>query len=114
MRRERIGSIRVGEVHLELGPHARERAAQLVRGVGHEALLALSGIVHPLEHVVHGASEAGDLVVAGRHRHASVEIAAADGCYLRSDRLDRTERPADDPPEHGGEDQEHQGETEHE
>ena len=105
--REQVGLVRVGEVHLELGADAGERAAQLVGRIGDEPLLALSGIVDPLEHVVHGASEARDLVVAGRHRHPAVQVAAADGRHLGADGLDRTERPADDPPEHGGEGQEH-------
>ncbi len=111
---QQVGLLRMSEVHLELGADARERAAELVGRVGHEALLSLSRVVDALEHVVHGASEVGNLIVAGRHRHASVEIAAPDGRYLRTDGLDWAERPADDPPEHRGEDQQHQGEGDHE
>ena len=106
--REQIGLLRVGEVHLELGADAGERAAELVGRVGHEPLLALRGSVHPLEHVVHGAGQARHLVVARRHRHPAVQITASDAGHLRTDRFDRAQRPTHQPPEQHGQHGDHE------
>ena len=73
-----VGPVGVGEVDLELGAHAGERAAQLVGRVGDEPPLASAGLLDPLEHVVHRAGQAGDLVVAAGHRHPAMEVAPAD------------------------------------
>ena len=83
-----IGGRRVLQVDLDLGPHAGERRAQLVGGVGHEALLAPVGVVESVEHRVHRRGEAGDLVVARRLGHAAVERRSADPGDLGADALD--------------------------
>ena len=65
--RRRPGRRRSGwrEVDLELGPHPGERAAQLVGGVGDEALLPCgSARSSAVEHRVHRRGQPGDLVVA--------------------------------------------------
>ena len=70
-------------------------AAQLVRGVGHEPLLAARGVLDPVEHGVHRAGQAGDLVVARRLGHPPVEVGAADLRHLArgSPRPGRSVRP---------------------
>ena len=47
---------------LELGPHAGQRAAQLVGGVGDERPLPLPGRGQPVEHAVEGDGQRLDLV----------------------------------------------------
>jgi hypothetical protein len=74
-----------------------------VGGVGDEALLAAGALVDALEHVVHRAREAGDLVVGVGDRHATVQVRAADVGDLGADRLDRAQRAADQPPDQRGE-----------
>ena len=54
--------------HLELGPHAGQRAAQLVGGVGDERALPLPAGGQPVEHPVQGDGQGTDLVGGRRHR----------------------------------------------
>ena len=84
---------------LELGAHAGERRAQLVRGVGDEPLLLPARDVEPVEHLVHRRRQAGDLVPAGRLRHPAVELAQADAGDLGPDPLDRAQRAPDEHPD---------------
>ena len=101
--RHRIGAGGVGQVDLELGPHACQRGAQLVGGIGDEPALAVGGRLDAFEHPVHGAGQAGHLVVAGRDRDSAVEALPADALDLGADRLDRTQRPAHHHPQERGE-----------
>ena len=94
-------------VDLELGPHAGEWGAQLVGGVGDEALLAPAGLLEAVEHLVHRAGQPGDLVVAGGLRDAPVEVVDADRGDLGADALHRPQRAPDQRPHHGG--QQHGG-----
>ena len=52
----------IGERHVDLGAHDRQRRPQLVRGVGDEVPLALEGVVEPLEHPVEGVGQLLELV----------------------------------------------------
>ena len=74
---------RFGE-QLEVGEHARQRRAQLVRGVGHELALAgehrlglRAGGVELAQHSLQRARELGDLVVGLRLGHAAGGVARA-------------------------------------
>ena len=73
-----VGALGVGEVDLELGADAGERAAQLVAGVGDEPALALGGVLEPGEHRVHRAGEPADLVVGRGLGHPAVQVLGAD------------------------------------
>ena len=97
-----VGRLRVASVDLQLGAHAGERRAQLVRGVGDELLLAARGVLQAGEHLVHRHGEAGDLVVTGRLGNPPVELAEADPGDLVADPLDRAQRSPDDEPDHHG------------
>ena len=57
-----------GEIDLELAADPRQRAAQLVRCVGDEALLTANGVFEAVEGLVHGAGEPVDLVAGRRVR----------------------------------------------
>ncbi|WP_433088881.1 hypothetical protein ACQP1P_21845 [Dactylosporangium sp. CA-052675] len=63
---------------LELGGEEGERGAKFVAGVADEAPLPLQRGVQGREHVVEGAAEAGELVVAGRDVGADAGGAAGD------------------------------------
>ena len=102
-RRRVVGAARVVGVHLQLGPHPRQRRAQLVGGVGDEPLLALGRAFETVEHGVHRLGQPGDLVTARRDRHPPVELPAADRRDLRADPLDRSQRAPDDDPDQGAE-----------
>ena len=78
----------VGEVDLDLGAHAGERRAELMGGVGNEALLAVVGALEAVEHFVHGGGEPANFVVAGRDGHAAIQLALGDALDLTADRLD--------------------------
>ena len=54
---------------LELTPEDGKRCPQLVTGVGNEVPLPLQGPLQPLEEVVHGLRQGGDLVSGPRDRH---------------------------------------------
>ena len=69
----RVGGLRVGERHLELGAHDGQRRAQLVRRVGHEAPLAGEGAGQALEHRVEGVGQLLELVARALQRDALVE-----------------------------------------
>ena len=74
--------------------HPGQRAAQLVRGVGHEPLLAPRGVLDAVEHGVHRAGQAGHLVVAGGHGHPPAQVGRRRSRHLAPDRLDRPQRAA--------------------
>lgn len=52
------------ELHLQRG----EGCAQFVAGIGDECPFALDRPLHPVEHVVEGRRQVGELVVSGGHR----------------------------------------------
>ena len=58
-----VGALGVPQRDLEVGADRSERAAQLVRRVGHELPLALRRRLEAVEHRVHRAGQAPDLVV---------------------------------------------------
>ena len=93
----------VGQVDLQLGPHPGERVAQLVGCIGDEAALPFRRTFDPLEHRVHRACQAGDLVVSRRLVHPAVQVGAAHGGDLGAHRLDGAQGPAGEPPQHDGE-----------
>ena len=90
-------------VHLQLGADPRERAAQLVGGIGDEAPLLRRRRGQPVEHRVHGACQPGDLVRSRRFGHPAVEAAGRDAVDLGTDVLDRSQHPSDQPPDEGRE-----------
>jgi hypothetical protein len=85
-----VGGVGVGEIDLQLGADAGQRVAQLVGGVGDEALLAIVGIFDPVEHGVHGAGEPGDLVVAVGLGDPTSKVGAGHVRDLGSDCFDRS------------------------
>ncbi len=79
---------------------AGERAAQLVGRVGDEPLLALGRGLDAVEHRVHRAGQACDLVVGRRLRDAALQVGAAMiSATCGADRLDGAQRAADQPPD---------------
>ncbi|MCP9971989.1 hypothetical protein LUX57_48655 [Actinomadura madurae] len=70
-------------------------------GVVDERALARGGHLEPGEHVVEGAGETGDLVVAVRHRQPPLGLQGRDVGRLAGQRVHRPERGPDDGP--GGE-----------
>ena len=66
-----VQAVRVVQRHLELGADAGDRAAQLVRGVGHQVALALLRVGQPGEHVVQRDRERAHLVPGLRHRQVA-------------------------------------------
>ena len=89
---------------LEVGEHARQRRAQLVRGVGDEAALAVEhrlglgvGVVERLQHPLQRAGELGDLVVGlGLGDRGAGVLRAGDLRRGRGERRDRLHRAAGD------------------
>ena len=59
--------VRVGERDLDLGADDRQRRAQLVARVGHEAALAVEGGGQAVEHPVDGVREVAQLVLGAAH-----------------------------------------------
>ena len=79
-------------VPLELGPHQRQRRAQLVRGVREELPLPLGAGLEPVQQVVEGVAEPGQLVVAsGGHRQPALAplLDPLDGAPVALDRVQR-------------------------
>ena len=77
----------------------RERAAQLVGGVGDEGALLGLGRGEPVEHPVEGLGQGGHLVPGGRHGQALVvRRALADPLRAVAQGLDRPQRRADHAP----------------
>jgi hypothetical protein len=91
-------------VDLHLGAHARERAAELVRGVRDEPPLPLGRRLQPGQHRVHGPRQPGDLLGTGRLRDPVVGRAAPDRVHPLADALDRLQGAADHPPHEPGQD----------
>ena len=90
---------------LQLHAQARDRAAQLVRGVGDEAPLLLGAVLQPPQHLVDGAGQPADLVVLDRHGDPLVEVLAGDGVRPGPDRFHGRKGAADGQPHHGPEHQ---------
>ena len=89
--------------HLELGPQAGQRRAQLVRGVGDERPLSPPGRLQPAEHAVERLGQPADLVGASRApagcpREPAPVISSAPARSC----LDRSQGRADQPPGHRG------------
>jgi len=88
---------------LELHAQARDRAAQLMGGVGDEASLVLDAELQPPEHLVDGTSQPTDLVLLRRRGHAQVETLTRDRVGPGADRVHGRKRTADGQPHHGRE-----------
>ncbi len=95
----RVSARRIALVDFELGAHPRQRCPQLVGRVGDESLLASDRPFEAREHLVHRDGEPGDLVVAARFGHPTVEFVDTDARDLGADPLDRPQRPTDDHPD---------------
>jgi len=93
---------------LELGPHAGQRAAQLVGGVGDEAALAPPGLLEPVEHAVQGDAEPVDLVLGVRQRQPPGLAGAGDLLGTAAQAGDRPKRAADGDPGDPGEQRQQQ------
>ena len=63
--------VRVGERDLDLGADDRQRRAQLVRGIGDEAALAVERAGEPVEHPVDRVGELAQLVVRALHARSA-------------------------------------------
>ena len=98
-RTSRASSAEVGvpQAHVELGAHDRQRRAQLVRGVGDQAVLLAHAALQAIEHRVERHRQAAELVGGARHRDALVEAVDADLARVRRHPLDRPQRLARQP-----------------
>ena len=81
------GAMPAGDVDLD--PQRRQRAAQLVGDVGHEAALAVAGGREPFEHRVEGDRQGVDLVARLGHGESLVVAGARHPLGRRAQRLDR-------------------------
>ena len=99
VRRHEVSSLGMGQVDLELGPHPRQRTAELVGGVGDQASLLVRGPLEAIEHPVHGVRQPRDLVAGLGHGDPMIEVVRADGGDLAPDRLHRPDRPPHEPPD---------------
>ena len=93
---DRIGVDRVTD--FELRPDARQRAAQLVRGVGHEAPFVIPGTLQPFEHRVHRRRQPGDLVVGWWDVDALFERRPRNRLDGGAELLDGAQRASDEQP----------------
>ena len=96
----------VGERDLDQRSLARQRRAQLVRGVGGELALGLEGRFEPVEQVVEGVPEFLELVLRAVEGEALVQAGGGDPSGRARDGPDRSQHPAGDEPagqqgEHG-------------
>ncbi len=76
-----VGPVGIGPAplcDLDRRSDRRDRAAQLVRRVGHESSLPLGRVLEPLQHRVHGARQLVDLVTGARLRDALIHARTAD------------------------------------
>ena len=80
--------------HIQPPLQGRERRAQLVRGVGHEAALAGERCLEPRQHVVERGGEPAQLVVRPAIVQPRAEIAGAHRARELSHAIDRTHRQA--------------------
>ncbi len=84
---------RVAEGHVDLGPHHRQRRAQLVRGVGDEPPLAVERRVQPVQHRV---ERVGQLLAPRRPARPAdplVQRLVRQPARGRGDLADRAQRP---------------------
>ena len=79
--------------HVEVAADDRDRGAQLVARVADERLLARKRLLEPVEHLVEGAREVGELVVA-LDRDAPREIGLADRARGVAQQAQRREHAA--------------------
>ena len=90
--------VRVGERDLDQGSLARQRRAQLVRGVGDELALRLERSVEPPEQVIEGVPEFLELVLRAIEGQALVQAGGGDPSGRAGDGPDRSQHPAGDEP----------------
>jgi hypothetical protein len=91
-RRARLGAVVArSQRRLELGLDHGDRRAQLVAGVGHEALFALERRAEAIEHRVQRLAEPADLVVSGREREPLTVVSQRDQVGAPAHRLHRPE-----------------------
>ncbi len=109
VRGHEVSSLGMGQVDLELGPHPRQRTAELVGRVGDQASLLVRRPLEAIEHPVHGLRQARDLVAGLGHGDPMIEVVRADGGDLASDRLHRADRPPHEPPDDRPEQDRHEG-----
>ena len=103
----------MGERDLELGLDGRQRAAQLVGGVGDEVALPDRRGVQPAQQLVHGPGQLGVVAAGQLALQPPAEAVAADDLGgLRADRLHRPQRPGVQQPGHRPHQQDERGEAE--
>jgi hypothetical protein len=89
----------VAKADLELGTHRSQRGAELVRGVGNQALARLYAFLKPVEHRVQRACEVRELVPNARDRDSLVaDLGDPDALGAGRHPLDGHQRLARDPP----------------
>ena len=98
-----------GHGHLQLGPLRGERAAQVVGDVGHEPALPLLGLLERAEHPVHRAARRPTSSAGRRRPHPPREVVLGDGVDLGADPVEPAQRPPDQQPRRGDEEQPDQG-----
>ena len=90
------------QAHVELRAHHGERRAEVVRGVGDQALLLRDAVLQAVEHRVERHGQMGELVGAAGHRDPLAEPVDPDLLGLRRHPLDRAQGLAGEPPAPGG------------
>ncbi len=97
--------LRMVQRHLELGPDARDRAAQFVRGVRDQVALALLGVVQAGQHVVQRDREHAHLVAGFGHRQLTGLPGSGDHLSAAAQGGDRAQRVPDHQPGDPGQEQ---------
>ncbi|MCU0626560.1 MAG: hypothetical protein MUF21_08780 [Gemmatimonadaceae bacterium] len=87
---------------IERGTHARQRRAQLVRGVGEEAPLLRERAIEAIEERVHGAAEASQLVARVGDRQPVAARGGGDALRGVGHRAHGAQRAPGEPPAAGG------------
>jgi len=82
----------------ELGAQDGQRGAQLVAGVGDEPAFALQRVVQPVQQLVDGHAQRGDLVPGAGCGEASFGVVGADGGGLAAHAFDRAQRRGGEQP----------------
>ena len=113
--RRRLPVLPLGMVerHLELGPDRRDRAAQLVRGVGDQGALPLLRGGQPVQHVVEGQRQRPHLVPGLGHRQVRRHRGPCHPRGAPPQQVDRPQRGPDRQPDRPGEQHEHHRCPEH-
>jgi hypothetical protein len=86
------------QADVDLRAHRRQRRAQLVGGIGDQAVLLLDALPDAVEHRVQRGGQVRDLVAGVRDDEAVVDAIEVDGRGAGGHAVDRAQRPLGKPP----------------